>query len=69
MEGGSYQNTGVNNPTQSIEQVLAIIQEARAPLEVPKSGLLSVGGSMDFDDLDDHDAEDIETSGDYVCSL
>lgn len=69
MEGGSYQSTDVNNPAQGIEEVLGIIQEARTPLEVPKSGLLSIGGSMDLDDLDDLDAEDIETSGDFVCSL
>lgn len=69
MEGGSYRSTDVNNPAQNIEEVLAIILEARAPVEVPKSELLSIGGSMDLDDMDDLDAEDIETSGDYVCSL
>lgn len=69
MEGGSWQSNDVNNPSQNIEEVLSIIQEARKPLEVPKGGGLLLGGSMDLDDLDDADLEDIETSGDFVCPL
>lgn len=68
MEGGSYQSIDVNNPAQSIEEVLSIIQEARTSVEVPKLGPLSVAGSMDLDDLDDADLEDLEeTSGEFVC--
>ncbi|KAE8056930.1 hypothetical protein FH972_013662 [Carpinus fangiana] len=69
MEGGSWQSNDVNNPSQNTEEVLSIIQEARKPLEVPKVGGLLLGGSMDLDDLDDADLEDIETSGDFVCQL
>ena len=69
MEGGSWQSNDVNNPSQNIEEVLSIIQEARKPLEVPKVGGLLIGGSMDLDDLDDADLEDIETSGDFVCQV
>ncbi|GMY17332.1 serine/threonine-protein kinase SAPK2 isoform X1 [Fagus crenata] len=70
VDGGSWQSNDVNNPSQGIEEVLSIIQEARKALEVPKVGGLYLGGSMDLDDLDaDADIEDIEMSGDFVCPL
>ncbi|XP_062097674.1 serine/threonine-protein kinase SAPK2 isoform X1 [Humulus lupulus] len=70
MEGESYQSTDVNNPSQSIEEVVSMIQEASKAVEAPKLGGDLMGGSMDLDDLDiDADIEDIETSGDFVCSL
>lgn len=70
MEGGSWQSNDVNTPSQSLEEVLSIIREARTPLEVPKGGGHIIGGSMDLDDLDaDADIEDRETSGDFVCPL
>ncbi|CAA2984823.1 serine threonine- kinase SAPK2 [Olea europaea subsp. europaea] len=59
-------------PAQTVEEALAIIQEARKPVEGPKAGGgLFVAGSMDLDDIDtDADIEeDIETSGDFVCAL
>ncbi|KAI4337673.1 hypothetical protein L6164_016058 [Bauhinia variegata] len=70
-EGGSWQSNDVNNPSQSLEEVLYIIQEAMKPLNVPKlNNNLLIGGSMDLDDFDaDADFEDIETSGDFVCPL
>ncbi|KAM3237791.1 serine/threonine-protein kinase SAPK1 isoform X2 [Capsicum chacoense] len=67
MEGGSYQCVDVNNPSQSMEEVLAIIHEARVPLQVPKGGTYSCGGSMELDELDEADIEDvIETSADFT---
>ncbi|KAF5456142.1 hypothetical protein F2P56_025652 [Juglans regia] len=70
MEGGSWQSNDVNNPSQSIEEVSSIIQEAKKPVEVPKVSAHILGGSMDLDDLDDDaDLEDIEISGDFVCPL
>ncbi|CAN4122313.1 unnamed protein product [Withania somnifera] len=70
MEGGSYQCVDVNNPSQSMEEVLAIIQEARVPLLVPKSGTYSYGGSMELDELDEADVEDVtEISGDFAGLL
>lgn len=70
IEGGSWQSRDVNNPSQSIEEVLSIIQEARKPALLAKAEEHLLGGSMDLDDLDaDADLEDIETSGDFVCPL
>lgn len=71
MEGGTYQSFDVNNPSQSMEEVLVIIQEARKPSEGLTIGDQFMGGSMDLvDDLDDDtDIEDIGASGDFVCPL
>lgn len=67
MEGGSWQSNDVNNPSQSVDEVLPILHEARKPLNYPKiGGLLSVG-SMDLDEFDlDTDLEDIEMFSDFV---
>ncbi|XP_068312953.1 serine/threonine-protein kinase SAPK2-like [Pyrus communis] len=65
MEGGSWQCKDINNPSQSVEEVLSIIQEARKPISVPNASRPLIGSSsMDVDDLED--VEDIETSGDFV---
>uniref|UniRef100_A0A5B7A1B3 Putative serine/threonine-protein kinase SAPK2 isoform X2 n=1 Tax=Davidia involucrata TaxID=16924 RepID=A0A5B7A1B3_DAVIN len=69
MEGGSFQSNDVNNPSQSVEEILSIIREAKTLHDVVKPGPHLVGGIMDLDDLDDADIEDVETSGDFVCSL
>ncbi|KAH1065367.1 hypothetical protein J1N35_030354 [Gossypium stocksii] len=70
-EGGNWESHDVNNPSQSLEEVQSIIQEAMKTTEVPKGGELFLGGSMDLDDdLDgDEDLEDVESSGDFVCPL
>lgn len=57
-----------NEPSQSVEEILSIIQEARKAGDGIKIGghLL---GSMDLDEIDDADIDDIDTSGDFVCAL
>ncbi|XP_031090663.1 serine/threonine-protein kinase SAPK2-like [Ipomoea triloba] len=69
MDGGSYQCMDVNNPSQSMEEISSIIQEARTVVQLPRTRTYSFGGSMELDDLDDADIEDIETSGDFVSQL
>ncbi|XP_061336579.1 serine/threonine-protein kinase SAPK2-like isoform X1 [Gastrolobium bilobum] len=69
---GKLQNdvSDVDDSSQSIEEILSIIQEARKPGEGPKIGGQFVGGSMDLDEMDsDADYDDIEASGDFVCAL
>ncbi|XP_071701796.1 serine/threonine-protein kinase SAPK1-like isoform X2 [Rutidosis leptorrhynchoides] len=75
MAGGNSHNPNPNEDmNQSVDEILSIIQEART---LPGNGMLIDGSlpqllgddSMDFDDLDDSDIEDIEISGNYVCSL
>ncbi|KAI3873905.1 hypothetical protein MKW98_001554 [Papaver atlanticum] len=75
-EEGEYRNNDdIGNSSQSIEDILAIIQEARKSGDgsEPKfsSGLL-IGGSMDLDDEMDADVdldEDLESSGEFVCAM
>ncbi|KAI3842390.1 hypothetical protein MKW92_047549 [Papaver armeniacum] len=75
-EAGEYRNNDdIGNSSQSIEDILAIIQEARKAGDgsEPKvsSGLL-IGGSMDLDDEMDADLdleEDLESSGEFVCAM
>ncbi|MBA0714628.1 hypothetical protein Golax_013592 [Gossypium laxum] len=58
--------------SQSIEEILCIIDEARKGGDGPKVGSQLLGGSMDLDDDDidcDADIDDLETSGDFVCAL
>ncbi|XP_050376535.1 serine/threonine-protein kinase SAPK2-like [Argentina anserina] len=66
MEGGSWQSHDVNMPSQSTEEVLSIIQEARNLVLSPNANTHLLDGSMDLDDLD-ADVEDVETSDDFVC--
>ncbi|XP_057495516.1 serine/threonine-protein kinase SAPK1-like isoform X1 [Actinidia eriantha] len=68
-EETSLQKSSAENPSQSMDEVLAIIQEARKSAEVPKGERgCFIGGSTDLDDTD-ADISDIETSGDFVCAL
>nr|CAA81443.1 protein kinase [Mesembryanthemum crystallinum] len=74
MEGGSWQSHDINHPSQNIGEILSIIQEARQPAELPSTGGLQIGGTLDFDDLDvdldvDVDLDDIESSGEFVCPM
>ncbi|CAM8999415.1 unnamed protein product [Rhodiola kirilowii] len=73
-EGGlKAQVSDKSYESQSIEDILAIVQEARKDGEGVKAGggEFVCGGSMDLDELDtDEDLDDdIETSGDFVCAL
>ncbi|KAK4720958.1 hypothetical protein R3W88_011191 [Solanum pinnatisectum] len=76
MKGEEASLVQMNNeekPLQSIEEALAIIQEARKPGEGSKASDYFVHSSisMDLDDFDtDADLDDeIDTSGDFVCAL
>ncbi|CAN4090041.1 unnamed protein product [Withania somnifera] len=64
---------GLEKPLQSIEEALAIIQEATKPAEGSKASDYFVNSSisMELDDFDtDADLDDeIDTSGDFVCAL
>ncbi|KQK15220.1 serine/threonine-protein kinase SAPK2 isoform X2 [Brachypodium distachyon] len=65
------QMVGINAPSQTLEDSMAIIQEARKPGDGSKfAGQLCVPGlgSMELDDIDADDI-DVEDSGDFVCAL
>ncbi|KAK9163922.1 hypothetical protein Syun_004824 [Stephania yunnanensis] len=71
MEGedGNFPSDDFNEESHSVEEILAILEEAHKPAEGLKADGLFVGGSMDLDDIDADDIEDIEASGDFVCAL
>lgn len=69
-EQASIQVNSTANYSQSNEEVLAIVEEARKSTEGPKVGENVIGGSMDLDDIDaDCYIDDTETSGEFVCAL
>lgn len=56
--------------SQSIEEALAIIQEARIPNQKTKNNNFFLGGSLDFDETDsDEDLDDFNTSDEFVCAI
>eukprot|EP00268_Persea_americana_P033295 TRINITY_DN32989_c0_g2_i2.p1 TRINITY_DN32989_c0_g2~~TRINITY_DN32989_c0_g2_i2.p1 ORF type:complete len:292 (+),score=48.31 TRINITY_DN32989_c0_g2_i2:134-1009(+) len=72
MDGSEMnsQSEHTNDPSQSIEDIMSILQEAGKPAEGPKLGGHILTESADLDDTDtDVDLEDVETSGDFVCAL
>ncbi|KAL9254508.1 Serine/threonine-protein kinase SAPK2-like protein [Drosera capensis] len=71
MDGASWQRTGgINQPSQSTEEILSLIQEARKPPEQPRLAGPLLSGSMDLDDLDvDADLEDLGVNGDFVLPM
>ncbi|KAJ8765526.1 hypothetical protein K2173_014648 [Erythroxylum novogranatense] len=67
-EGSLKNDDSSEESSQSIEETIGIIKEARKGGEGP----MSLGGIMEFDDIDDVDdldMDDIESSGDFVCAL
>lgn len=68
----SSMQSDTSSPLQSVEEITAILQEARKPPEGPSLGSRHlVGGSTDLDDMDAdmEELDDIESSGDFVCAL
>ncbi|KAL5705162.1 non-specific serine/threonine protein kinase [Ranunculus cassubicifolius] len=67
---GHLKHNDMNDPSQPIEDIFAIIQEARKSVEGPTIGGQLLGGSMDLDEIDDDgDTDDYEMSGEFVCAL
>ncbi|PKA49527.1 Serine/threonine-protein kinase SAPK2 [Apostasia shenzhenica] len=67
-----FDREGAELPSQSVEEIDSIIEEAKKPVEGPKIGHV-IGGSLDLSDVDaDLDLDDIDASGDsgeFVCQL
>lgn len=72
MEAEEYSSDAkaLDDLAQSTEEVLAIIKEARKPVDGYKLDGQFVGGSsMDLDDELDSDIDDIDMSGEFVCAM
>lgn len=56
-----------NKPTQTIQEIVQIVEEARRPAPIPQSSLKSPMESADSDDSDaEVDLQDVEGSGDFL---
>ncbi|KAM0936104.1 putative protein kinase CAMK-OST1L family [Dioscorea sansibarensis] len=61
-----------STPSQSMEEIMSILQEARKPGDVQRSAIGGlVDGSTELDEMDEDLEldEDVDTSGDFVCAL
>ena len=60
----SYEDTQKDQPSQSVEEIMRIIQEARKPGPGSKAGGQAGAGSLDSEDVEANDGVDV--SGDHV---
>ncbi|KAF6146205.1 hypothetical protein GIB67_005853 [Kingdonia uniflora] len=66
----NFQSKDISNLSQSIEDIFTIVREAGKLVEGDTFGENIIRGNMDLDDLDDDvDLDDVEASGDFVCTL
>ncbi|XP_023926016.1 serine/threonine-protein kinase SAPK3 isoform X2 [Quercus suber] len=56
-------------PTQSIEEIMRIIQEAKMPGEGSKAGGQATAGSSDLDDIEADIEAEVDVSGDYASAV
>lgn len=69
-EKKNYEEAQKDQPSQSVEEIMRIVQEARMPGQGSKGGgLAGGGGSMDGEDVEVEDEEsEAEASGDYATT-
>ncbi|GKE60258.1 hypothetical protein Tco_1510625, partial [Tanacetum coccineum] len=72
-EVSSLEIEKVNKPSQNIEEIISILQEARkGVIDDKQDGQFVGGGSMDLDDdidTDDEFEDDVDSSEDFVCAI
>ncbi|KAK9275974.1 hypothetical protein L1049_023250 [Liquidambar formosana] len=68
-EKTNYEEASRDQPAQSVEEIMRIIQEAKTPGEGSKVGGQSGSGSLDADDLEADLESEIDMSGDFVTPL
>ncbi|KAI9173832.1 hypothetical protein LWI28_007238 [Acer negundo] len=67
IEKTNYKEADRSQPTQSVEEVMRIIQEAKIPGEGAKVG--GQAGDGEFDDLEGDIESEVDVSGDYLADL
>lgn len=65
-EKTNYEESSHEQPLQSVEEIMQIIQEAKTPGEGSKSKGQAAGGSLDPDDLEFDVDSETDLSGDFV---
>lgn len=66
IEKTNYKEAGRDQPIQSVEEIMRIIQEAKMPGEATKVAGQSAAGASDPDDMEDDIESEIDASGDYM---
>ncbi|OVA15542.1 hypothetical protein BVC80_9033g4 [Macleaya cordata] len=70
VEKTNYKPVDHDQPSQTVEEIMQIIQEARTPGEGSKTAGQSVVGMVDPDDDEEVDVEsEVDTSGDFVSHV
>ncbi|XP_019446038.1 PREDICTED: serine/threonine-protein kinase SAPK3-like [Lupinus angustifolius] len=65
-EKEGYEGIQKDQPSQSVEEIMKIIQEGRTPGPGSKDGDYAVTGSMDFEDDDNEEVEEeVDVSGEF----
>lgn len=65
IERTNYKEAERDQPTQSVEEIMRIIQEARMPGEGAIVGGQGAAGASDHDDIQGDIESEIDVSGDY----
>lgn len=69
VERTNYAELENDQPAQSIEEIMRIIQEAKSPGEGSKSSGQSAAGTSDTDDIEADVESEADASGDYMGAV
>lgn len=69
IEKTNYAEAEAEQPTQSIEEIMRIIQEAKMPGEGSKAGGQAAASSSDVDDIEADIESEVDVSGDYASAV
>ncbi len=69
IEKTNYEKAKHEQPTQSVEEVMRIIQEATMTGEGSKAGGQATASGSDPDDLEADIESEVDVSGDYVTAV
>lgn len=66
-EKTNYEETGLDKPVQSVEEIMRIIQEAITPGVGSKTGGEAIPGTSDPDDEDADIDYEVDMSGEFIA--
>ncbi|XP_022155553.1 serine/threonine-protein kinase SAPK3-like [Momordica charantia] len=69
IEKTNFKHQEHNQPSQSVDEIMQIVQEARTPGEGAKAGDQAMAGGSGLDDLDADIDSEVDVSGDYVTAV
>lgn len=69
IDKANYEGEKSDQPTQKVEEIMRIIQEAKMPGEGSKAGRQATGEASELDDVDADVESEVDVSGDYVTAL